>query len=190
MAPLRLKLDPGANTTGLAIVNDATGEVVWAAEMALVQNPDIEGLAYQRGTLWGTEVRQYLLAKWEHRCAYGVASNCPLEIDHVQSRANGGSDRIANWVIACHHCNQRKADQTIEAFLADQPEVLARVQAQRKAPLKDASKVNTTRWAVYEQLKATGLPLETGSGGLTKWNRQNRNLPKGQAASRAFAPGI
>ena len=63
--------------------------------------------------------------------------------------------------------------------MADQPEVLARVQAKRKAPLKDASKVNTTRWAVYEQLKATGLPLETGSGGLTKWNRQNRNLPKG-----------
>jgi 5-methylcytosine-specific restriction endonuclease McrA len=258
VAPLRLKLDPGAKTTGLAIVNNATGEVVWAAEvahhgeqvqknlrkraavrrgrrsrhtqyrkprwrnrrrakgwlphsllsrvqnvttwverlmrwcpigslslelvhfdMALIQNPDIEGLVYQRGTLWGTEVRQYLLAKWEHRCAYCAASNCPLEIDHIQSRADGGSDRISNLVIACHHCNQRKADQPIEAFLADQPEVLARVQAQRKAPLKDASKVNTTRWAVYEQLKATGLPLETGSGGLTKWNRQNRNLPKG-----------
>ncbi len=32
--PLRLKIDPGAKTTGLAIVNDATGEVVWAAELA------------------------------------------------------------------------------------------------------------------------------------------------------------
>ena len=30
---LRLKLDPGAKTTGLALVNDATGEVVWAAEL-------------------------------------------------------------------------------------------------------------------------------------------------------------
>ncbi len=31
--PLRLKIDPGAKTTGLAIVNDASGEVVWAAEL-------------------------------------------------------------------------------------------------------------------------------------------------------------
>src|SRR5215472_9577973 len=31
---LRLKIDPGSKTTGLALVNDATGEVVWAAELA------------------------------------------------------------------------------------------------------------------------------------------------------------
>ena len=31
--PLRLKIDPGSKTTGLAFVNDATGEVVWAAEL-------------------------------------------------------------------------------------------------------------------------------------------------------------
>jgi len=31
--PLRLKLDPGSKTTGIAIVNDATGEVVFAAEL-------------------------------------------------------------------------------------------------------------------------------------------------------------
>ena len=33
LAPLRLKLDPGSKTTGLALVNDATGQVVWAAEL-------------------------------------------------------------------------------------------------------------------------------------------------------------
>ena len=32
--PLRLKIDPGSKTTGLAVVNDATGQVVWAAELA------------------------------------------------------------------------------------------------------------------------------------------------------------
>ncbi|BCL81079.1 HNH endonuclease [Ktedonobacteria bacterium brp13] len=31
--PLRVKLDPGSKTTGIAIVNDATGEVVFAAEL-------------------------------------------------------------------------------------------------------------------------------------------------------------
>jgi len=33
-APLRLKIDPGAKTTGQAVVNDTTGQVVWAAELA------------------------------------------------------------------------------------------------------------------------------------------------------------
>jgi hypothetical protein len=31
--PLRLKIDPGAKTTGLAITNDVTGEVIWAAQL-------------------------------------------------------------------------------------------------------------------------------------------------------------
>jgi hypothetical protein len=31
--PVRLKIDPGSKTTGLALLNDATGRVVWAAEV-------------------------------------------------------------------------------------------------------------------------------------------------------------
>ena len=31
--PLRLKIDPGSRTTGMAVVNDATGEVVFAANL-------------------------------------------------------------------------------------------------------------------------------------------------------------
>ena len=32
-APLRLKIDPGSKTTGIALLDDATGKVVWAAEL-------------------------------------------------------------------------------------------------------------------------------------------------------------
>src|SRR5712692_3804387 len=31
--PLRLKLDPGSKTTGIAIVDDVSGEVIFAAEL-------------------------------------------------------------------------------------------------------------------------------------------------------------
>lgn len=31
--PLRLKIDPGSKVTGLALVNDTSGEVAWAAEV-------------------------------------------------------------------------------------------------------------------------------------------------------------
>ncbi len=52
------------------------------------------------------------------------------------------------------------------------------VEAQAKAPLKDASVVNATRWALFNRLKALDLPIEIGSGGLTKFNRTKRELPK------------
>ena len=32
--PLRVKIDPGSKITGMAIVNDASSEVVWAAELS------------------------------------------------------------------------------------------------------------------------------------------------------------
>ena len=32
-SPLRIKIDPGAKTTGIALINDASGEVVFAAEL-------------------------------------------------------------------------------------------------------------------------------------------------------------
>src|SRR5579859_3110544 len=33
LSPLRIKIDPGSKTTGLALVNDAMGQVVFAAEL-------------------------------------------------------------------------------------------------------------------------------------------------------------
>ena len=33
MHPLRLKIDPGSQTTGMALVDDLSGEVVFAAEL-------------------------------------------------------------------------------------------------------------------------------------------------------------
>jgi hypothetical protein len=45
---------------------------------------------------------------------------------------------------------------------------------QAKKPLADAAAVNTTRFALLNALKETGLPIETGSGGLTKFNRSQK----------------
>jgi hypothetical protein len=45
------------------------------------------------------------------------------------------------------------------------PDVLKRILAQAKRPLKDAAAVNSTRWALLNRLKEIGLPVSTGSGG-------------------------
>ena len=255
--PLRIKLDPGSKTTGIALVNDATGKVVFAAElshrghaikealdsrrgirrsrrarktryrkprwqnrqrakgwvppslesrianvltwvcrlsryapiqaismelvkfdMQLVDNAEIRGLEYQQGTLQGYELREYLLEKFNRQCAYCSKKDVPLQIEHIAPRARGGTNRISNLCLACEPCNTAKGTLDIAVFLKKKPEVLKRIQAQVKHPLKDAAAVNATRWVLFERLKTTGLPIECGSGGLTKFNRTTRGLPK------------
>ncbi|AOX02742.1 HNH endonuclease [Moorena producens PAL-8-15-08-1] len=143
-----------------------------------LQNPEISGIEYQQGTLYGYELREYLLEKWNRKCAYCGTTDTQLEIEHIKPKSKGGSDRISNLAIACHSCNQAKSNQEVEHFLSGKPDVLRRVKAQAKRPLADAAAVNATRWKLYHELKSIGLPVEVGSGGLTKFNRCRQNLPK------------
>ncbi len=68
-----------------------------------------------------------------------------------------------------------KGNRTAEEF--GHPEVHARA----GRPLRDATAINVTRWALYHALIATGLPMEVGSGGRTKHNRARLGLPKAHA---------
>ena len=256
--PLRVKLDPGSKTTGIAVLNDTSGKVVFAAELRhrghqisqaiatrrtirrsrrqrhtryrkprfdnrrnqkpgwlppslqsrisnvltwvhrlsglcfitaislelvkfdlqLMDHPEISGVEYQQGTLAGYEVREYLLEKWGRQCAYCGAKDVPLEIEHITPRAKTRDDRVCNLTLACHRCNEKKGAQDIRDFLKHQPDLAQTLLAQAKAPLKDATAVNVTRWALYRHLQALGVPVECGTGGLTKYNRTMRGLAK------------
>ena len=156
LEPLRIKLDPGSKVTGIALINDATREVVFAAELthrgqrikhaldsrrgvrrgrrqrdtryrkprwsnrrrpkgwlapslksrvsnvvtwvkrlrrlcpitaisqevvrfdpAAMEKPEIVGVEYQQGTLAGYEAREYLLEKWNRKCAYCGKQDIP-----------------------------------------------------------------------------------------------------------------
>jgi 5-methylcytosine-specific restriction endonuclease McrA len=255
--PLRLKIDPGSKTTGLAIVNDASGEVVWSAELThrgepikaaldarravrrsrrlrktryrkprflnrrrpkrwlppslvsrvanvetwahrltrfcfiaaisqelarfdtqAMQNPEISGVQYQQGTPQGYEFREYLLEKWGRKCAYCGAQNVPLQIEHITAQARGGTDRASNLTLSCEPCNTAKGARGVRDFLKDKPDVLERVLAHAKTPLKDAAAVNATRWELCRRLQRLGLPLECSTGGRTKFNRTMRGLEK------------
>ncbi|MEP7286811.1 MAG: RNA-guided endonuclease IscB [Chloroflexota bacterium] len=138
----------------------------------IMQNPENSGVEYQQGTLTGYEVREYLLDKWDRCCAYCGKTDTPLEVEHIHPRSRGGSDRVSNLTLACHDCNQRKGAQTAAEFGHPQ------VQAQAKLPLKDAAAVNTTRWALHCRLCETGLPVEVGTGGRTKFNRVTQGYAK------------
>jgi len=150
-------------------------------DMQQIENPQIAGVEYQQGELAGYEVREYLLEKWGRKCAYCDKQQVPLQIEHIQAKANGGSDRLSNLTLACHACNQRKHAQAIRTFLQHDPQRLARILAQAKMPLRDAAAVNATRWKLVSELKSTGLAVETASGGRTKFNRSRFGIPKTHA---------
>ena len=146
--------------------------------MQQMEKPEISGIEYQQGTLVGYEVREYLLEKWDRTCAYCGKKDVPLEIEHIKPKSHGGSNRISNLALACRTCNQEKNNMPIDEFLKGKPELLKRIKSKAKASLKDAAAVNSTRWALFERLKATGLSIEVGSGGLTKFNRFKQQLEK------------
>ena len=156
---------------GYAPVSSLSMELV-RFDTQIMENAEISGVEYQQGELAGYEVREYLLEKWGRKCAYCGVKDVPLEIEHIIPKSRGGSNRVSNLTLACNKCNQAKGSQTAAEYGHPQ------VQAQAKKPLKDAAAVNTSRWALWRRLSEIGLPLETGTGGRTKYNRTRHGYPK------------
>jgi 5-methylcytosine-specific restriction endonuclease McrA len=147
-------------------------------DLQQIENPEISGVEYQQGKLAGYEVREYLLEKWGRKCAYCSKKDVPLEVEHIRPRSKGGSNRMANLTLACHSCNQSKGNRDVADFLSGKPNLLRQIQSKAKNPLKDAAAVNSTRWALFNALKATGLSVSASSGGRTKFNRIRLGFPK------------
>ena len=132
----------------LAPIGSISQELV-RFDLQEIENPEISGIEYQQGELQGYEMREYLLNKWERKCAYCGVQNVPLQVEHINPKSQGGSNRISNLCLSCEKCNQKKGTQDIKQFLAEKPEVLQRILSQAKRPLKDAAAVNSTRWALF-----------------------------------------
>ena len=144
----------------------------------LMQNPEISGIEYQQGELAGYELREYMLEKWHRKCAYCGTADTQLEIEHIVAKSKGGSNRVSNLTLSCTRCNQKKGNKPIEQFLRNKPNLLKSILFQAGKPLADTAAVNATRWKLFNSLKELGLPIETGTGGRTKYNRCRQNLPK------------
>jgi len=159
-----------------APINAISMELVKFDTQKLV-NPEISGVEYQQGELFGYEMRAYLQEKFQHKCVYcGKADydnpGLRFEVDHIIPRSRGGPDKVSNLVYACEPCNKAKGNMSAEEFGHPEVSKLA------KASLKDAAAVNSVRWRLFNKLKETGLELETGTGGRTKFNRARLGLPK------------
>jgi hypothetical protein len=138
----------------------------------LLANPELAGIEYQRGELFGWEVRAYVLEKFGYRCAYCHTERGPFELDHIHPRSRGGSDRVSNLALSCHGCNEAKGAKTAAEWGH------ASVSLQAKTPLRDAAAMNATRYALVDALARLGVPVGTWSGGRTRWNRDRFGVEK------------
>ena len=68
-----------------------------------------------------------------------------LQLEHIHSKAKGGSNRVANLSLACGPCNQKKGSQDVSEFLSHDSTRLEQILAHAKRPLSDAAAVNATR---------------------------------------------
>ena len=149
-------------------------------DMQKLSNPEIQGIEYQQGTLFGYEIREYLLEKWGRKCAYCNAEKIPLQIDHIEPRSRGGSNRVDNLTLACQDCNLKKRSLSIEEFAPKRAQTIRKTK-----PLRDAAAVNATRVATLHRLEQFSLPCETSTGGQTKYNRNRLHVPKTHALDAA-----
>ncbi len=98
--------------------------VEWAKfDAQKLQDPEISGVEYQHGTLFGYEVKEYLLEKWGRRCAYCGKGGIPLEVEHVvprnPKRGPKGTDRVSNLTLSCKKCNDDKGNRQPEEWLEE-----------------------------------------------------------------------
>lgn len=114
-----------------------------------MQTPEISGISYQQGELQGYLLREYLLEKWQRKCAYCGAKGIPLQIEHLVPKPRGGSERASNVTLACEPCNVRKGHQTADEF--GYPEI----QAHARVPLRDAAHVSSIKTRVVQPLRDT-----------------------------------
>jgi 5-methylcytosine-specific restriction endonuclease McrA len=124
----------------------------------LLTNPDVEGTDYQLGELYGYEVKEYLLERWSHTCAYcrvkivkapiskkvifkNLSNDQILEVEHVypknpQPNNKRGTDSVKNLVIACRTCNKEKKNKDPYNWLVELKKSRTKINKQRAINLE------------------------------------------------------
>ena len=134
-----------------------------------INNPDIEGEAYQEGPQKGFwNVREYVLYRDNHVCqnCHGKSGDPILNVHHIESRKTGGNSP-GNLITLCETCHtlyhQRKIDLKIK----------------RTKILRDAAAMNIMKNILLRETSSRYNNAFYTWGYITKYNRIQNNIPKG-----------
>ena len=157
-------------------------------------NALIESVEYQHGTLFGYEVKQYLLTVNKHKCAYcgGLSGDIILEIEHICPQSKDGTSKISNLTISCRTCNTDKGSNTLEQWervLRRNPIKINEMRLKNIPALRKQNKLKkgfqysalTQSYKNYllDELRKD-FKVEVTFGARTKYYRNQLGLPKSQ----------
>ena len=138
-----------------------------------LQNPAIQGIEYQQGSLFGYTVKNYLLEKWGHQCVYCKKKSIPLEIEHIIPKSRGGTNRIDNLTIACQKCNLKKGNKLSSEYSPKLRAIIIKINQQAKKTYKTATFMNMMRKQLVKRLNCRFT-----YGDHTKYHRSKIGLSK------------
>ncbi len=134
-----------------------------------IKNPQISGKDYQNGEQTGFwNVREYVLHRDGHTCQIckGKSKDKILNVHHIKSRSNGGTDRPDNLITLCETCH--KAYHKGNAELKVKP----------SKEFKAETFMSMVRWKIVNTLRDLGYMASHTYGYMTKSNRIANNLAK------------
>lgn len=136
-----------------------------------IKDEDVKGKRYQEGEQMGyANVKSYVKARDGFRCwACGNSEN--LEVHHIISRCNGGSDRPENLITLCGKCHENHHNGKYPLTIP----------FPKDKGFKGATEMNTMRWFVLGRAREIMPNTAETYGYLTNWIRHQLRLEKSHA---------
>ena len=163
--------------TGLIAISEIHVETT-QFDVQHLRNPGVHGEEYQKGPLYHTTLRAFVIHRDNSTCRYCGKKAKPAELDHVIPRSLSGPNTPWNLVVSCHKCNQRKNNKSLAEFLKRRPQRLADIEAQLQKPLASAAHMNIIIPALLNRLRQQEVPVTEHDAAQTAANRQTLNVEK------------
>ena len=140
-----------------------------AFDIQKIKNPDISGTEYQNGEQAGFwNVREYVLYRDGHKCQHcgGKSKDKILNVHHVISRTDGGTNKPDNLITLCEKCHKDYHAGKIELNI------------KKSKGFKAETIMSILRWKIVDRLMELGNVVNVTYGYLTKSNRIDLKLNK------------
>ena len=131
-----------------------------------LKNPEVSGVEYQHGDGEGFyNVKSAVLSRDNYTCQICGVKQAKLEVYHIRSRSEGGSNRMDNLVVLCKDCHAKVHTGELDF-------------TKKVKSFKHSSHMNIMRKRLVQSLKNEFSNVFETFGYLTKYVREKLGLVK------------